>query len=59
MVEDFLDEDGKPAFSSYGYKKTSDWKDAEGNPIMPPRPYMWEFEGGRRRLDVETHPGTR
>lgn len=40
MVEDELDEDGKPAFRSYGYKKGADWRDAAGRPIMPPREYI-------------------
>ena len=45
MVEDQLDEDGKPTFRSYGYKKGADWRDASGHPIMPPREYLMSFEG--------------
>jgi len=45
MVEDELDDDGKPIFRSYGFKKSQDWRDANGRPIMPPRAYMASFEG--------------
>ena len=34
-VADTLDADGKPAFTGEGYKVSSQWKDADGNPIHP------------------------
>jgi len=48
IVEDQLDEDGKPVFRSFGYKKTADWQDASGRPIMPPREYLTSLEGDSR-----------
>lgn len=40
MVQDRLDSDGKPVFASTGYRLSSQWKDASGNPIAPPRDYV-------------------
>jgi len=45
MVEDLLDEDGKPVFRSQGYKRKSQWKDGAGNAVMPPREYMEPLPG--------------
>ena len=45
IVEDVLDEEGKPVFRSFGYKKSSDWRDADGNRIMPPRTYIDSWKG--------------
>jgi fibro-slime domain-containing protein len=40
QVADELDSDGKPQFSSTGYKVTTQWRDAEGRNRMPPRPHV-------------------
>ncbi len=40
QVADTLDADGKPQFSSTGYKVNTEWRDAQGRNIMPPRPHV-------------------
>lgn len=40
MVADQLDEEGKPAFGSTGYKLTRDFKDGQGRKIMAPRDHL-------------------
>ncbi len=45
QVADSLDADGKPQFSSTGYKVTTQWKDGAGRNIMPPRPHMGSMSG--------------
>lgn len=45
MVADDLDDDGKPAFNSQGYKLHSNWSDAEGRPISPPRDHIAQRQG--------------
>jgi fibro-slime domain-containing protein len=40
IVADDLGSDGKPVFRSTGSKKSSDWRDAQGRRIMPPRTYI-------------------
>lgn len=45
MVDDELDEDGKPSFRSMGYKRTADWRDGQGRKIMPPRQYVDTLHG--------------
>lgn len=45
MVADDLDDDGKPVFNSQGYKLFSNWTDAQGNPISPPREHLAERQG--------------
>lgn len=47
MVADELDEDGKPVFKSQGRKCTSQWKDAAGNEICPPKSYIASADGDR------------
>lgn len=47
MVADRLDEDGKPVFASTGYKLTGNWRDASGQPILPPRDYIASRDGDR------------
>jgi fibro-slime domain-containing protein len=45
QVADTLDADGKPQFSSTGYKVTTQWKDAQGRNRMPPRPHVAAMPG--------------
>lgn len=45
QVGDTLDEDGKPQFSSTGYKVTSQWRDAQGRNRMAPRPHVGSRPG--------------
>lgn len=45
MVADELDDDGKPVFNSQGYKLFSNWTDAQGNPISPPREHLAQRQG--------------
>jgi len=40
QVADTLDADGKPLFSSTGFKVNTQWRDAQGRNIMPPRPHV-------------------
>lgn len=47
MVEDELDEDGKPVFKTQGRRVTSQWKDAAGNQICPPKSYIASLAGDR------------
>ncbi len=47
MVADELDEDGKPVMASTGKKLRKQWKDAQGRPIMPPRPHFPSQPGDR------------
>lgn len=47
MVEDDLGPDGKPVYRSTGVRKASNWTDAEGRPIMPPRDYLASRSGDR------------
>ncbi len=45
QVADTLDSDGKPQFSSTGYKVTTQWRDAQGRNRMPPRPHVASRSG--------------
>ena len=45
MVADTLDEDGKPVFSSTGFKLSGNWRDARNRNIAPPRPYVATRQG--------------
>lgn len=45
IAADALDEDGKPAFASTGYKQVSAWKDAQNRPILAPKAYIDVREG--------------
>jgi hypothetical protein len=47
IVADELDDDGKPVFKSSGRRVTSQWKDGEGNNVMPWRSYIAKPEGGQ------------
>lgn len=47
MTADQLDEDGKPVFASTGYRLSSTWKNAAGQPIAPPRDYVATRAGDR------------
>ncbi len=47
MVQERLDSEGKPAFASTGYRLSSQWKDASGNAIAPPRDYIATRSGDR------------
>ncbi len=40
MVQDELDDEGKPVFRSKGHRVNSKWKDASGQPIISPRSYI-------------------
>lgn len=40
IVQDDLDENGKPVFKSTGYKVTQDWLDSKGRAMISPRPYI-------------------
>lgn len=46
-VADTLDSDGLPAFASQGYKVSTEWKDAAGNNIINPKPYLSALPGDR------------
>lgn len=45
IVADELDADGKPVFRSSGRRVSSQWRNAAGDDIMPPRPYIESREG--------------
>jgi fibro-slime domain-containing protein len=45
LVDDDLDDDGKPRFLSHGFKRTANWTDSDGRPIIPPRDYIDELQG--------------
>ncbi|MEL7473996.1 MAG: fibro-slime domain-containing protein [Planctomycetota bacterium] len=47
MVQDQLDEDGKPVFRDGGRRVTSQWKDAQGRNVMPPREYIDGRDGDK------------
>jgi fibro-slime domain-containing protein len=53
MVENYLDEDGKPAFGSTGVKLTGQYKDADNNKICPPKEYI-ETRSGDQNGSVNT-----
>lgn len=40
MVADELDDRGKPVMASSGHKRSSNWRDREGRPIMQPRAHF-------------------
>lgn len=40
VVQDSLDENGKPVFKSTGYKVTKNWLDSQGRPMISPRSYI-------------------
>jgi len=40
IVQDQLGEDGMPVYQSRGYKILSQWRDASGRNIIPPKPYI-------------------
>jgi fibro-slime domain-containing protein len=40
MAQDQLDSEFKPVFASTGYKVTTQWRDAAGNNIIGPKPYI-------------------
>jgi fibro-slime domain-containing protein len=40
MVQDTLDQDGKPVFKSLGHKVSREWMDGQGRNIMPARAYI-------------------
>jgi hypothetical protein len=42
---DLLDDDGKPMFSSGGYKQSAPWQDAQGRSIIPPKDYIKPANG--------------
>ena len=56
MCADTLDGDGKPVFASTGKKVTSQWKDAAGRQICPPRSHLGTRTGGSNGA-VETQAG--
>lgn len=45
MVADQLDTDGKPVYAGTGQRVSSNWRDAQGRNIMPPRQHFPEAEG--------------
>ncbi len=45
QVADTLDADGKPQFSSTGYKVNTQWRDAQGRNRMPPRAHVASRSG--------------
>lgn len=45
QVADTLDSDGLPQFASTGFKVTTQWRNASGNNIMRPRPYLSAMPG--------------
>jgi fibro-slime domain-containing protein len=45
MVQDNLGADGKPVFRSTGYKLNSDYRDAQGRPRIPNKPYIASRSG--------------
>lgn len=47
LAADELDEDGKPAFASTGYKVTTQYRDAAGRNIIRPRSYLATKTGDR------------
>jgi len=47
MVEDELDEAGRPVFKTRGHRVTGKWRDAQGNNIMSPRDYIDSRAGDR------------
>lgn len=47
QVADTLDTEGKPQFLSTGYKVTTEWRDAQGRNIIPPRPHLASKSGDR------------
>ncbi len=57
MVADDLDDDGKPAFNSTGYKLFSNWTDANGNPISPPRDHIAQRQGDSNGSIADTTGG--
>lgn len=40
LVQDTLDQDGRPVFKSTGHKVSTEWLDAQGRNIMEPRDYV-------------------
>jgi len=45
IVSDQLGSDGKPVFSSFGYKVNTNWKDASGRNIIRPKSYITALAG--------------
>jgi fibro-slime domain-containing protein len=45
IVADELGSDGKPVFSSLGYKVTTNWRDASGRNIIRPKSYISALSG--------------
>lgn len=45
MVADDLDADGKPVWAGAGNKLTTNWRDAQGRNIMPPRAHFPAIQG--------------
>lgn len=45
MVANVLDSEGLPVFASTGYKVSSQWRDASGKNIIPPKPYIESRQG--------------
>lgn len=47
IVQDDLDEDGKPVFRSQGYKIGTQWRDGQGRYIVWPHEYIETYAGDR------------
>ena len=57
MVADDLDAEGKPVYASTGRKISSNWRDAAGRNIMPPRAHFPAVTGDRAGSAATTAGG--